>query len=259
VTGRSPWDPALYERFAAEREQPFHDLADLVEARPGMRVLDLGCGTGRLTRGLHKRLGAVRTLGVDSSGSMLAESAAFAGDGVSFQLGDLSELHEPSTWDLVFSNAALQWVEDHPSALERLARLLAPGGQLAIQVPANDVHPSHMVARELAASEPWITRLGGWERRWSVLEPEDYARQLHRLGAVTQRVRLVVYPHVLARPEDVVSWVQGTLLTPYRDRLDPIDYRGFLGEYRAMLMPLLHDERPYFYPFRRILLHARFG
>ena len=72
------WNPEQYDRFREERSQPFYDLADLINARPGMRVLDLGCGSGRLTAWLHERLGAGETLGVDSSPAMLRDSADYA-------------------------------------------------------------------------------------------------------------------------------------------------------------------------------------
>ncbi len=61
------WNPEQYERFKTERAQPFHDLLALVEPRPGMRVVDLGCGTGELTRLMHEQLEAAETLGVVQS------------------------------------------------------------------------------------------------------------------------------------------------------------------------------------------------
>src|SRR5262245_47830693 len=76
------WNPCQYERFRNERSQPFFDLLDLVQPRPEMRVVDLGCGTGELTRELHRRLAARETVGIDNSPAMLARTAAFAGDGL---------------------------------------------------------------------------------------------------------------------------------------------------------------------------------
>ena len=78
----SDWNPEQYGRFRDERARPFFDLLDLVQPRPGMRVVDLGCGTGELTRELHRRLAARETIGIDNSPAMLAKSAAFAGDGL---------------------------------------------------------------------------------------------------------------------------------------------------------------------------------
>ena len=66
------WNPAQYDKFQREREQPFFDLAAMVHQRAGMRVVDLGCGTGRLTRVLHERLNARETVGIDSSANMFS-------------------------------------------------------------------------------------------------------------------------------------------------------------------------------------------
>lgn len=247
----SVWNPAQYERFRAERSQPFFDLLALVRKKPEMRVVDLGCGTGELTKELHAALGARSTLGVDNSESMLEKSKLHATPGLRFELGDLAAT--TGTYDLVFSNAAIHWVDDHPSLLARLTALLAPGGQLAVQVPANFDHVSHVVAGEIAKEPPFDALLAGYTRVPPVLAPEAYAGELHRLGFVEQHVRLQVYAHLLPSRDDVIEWVKGTLLTDYQKRMPADAFAEFLARYRAALLPRLDDERPYFYPFKRLL------
>ncbi|MFN7132221.1 MAG: methyltransferase domain-containing protein [Myxococcales bacterium] len=253
------WSPAQYERFRSERSQPFFDLLALVQPAAGMRVLDLGCGTGELTRALHERLAASATLGIDNSEAMLARARPHEGGGLSFALHDIAAFTAgaEATWDLVFSNAALQWLPDQPAVLASVARLVAPGGQLAIQVPANHDHPSHALAHAVAAESPYREALGGHRRATPVLAPEAYATLLHRLGFQPQHVRLQVYGHLLPSRADVVEWVKGTLLTDYAARLPPDLYARFLETYRERLLGALDDERPYFYPFKRILLWGR--
>src|SRR5689334_21651287 len=111
-----PWNPAQYGRFSQERSQPFFDLMSLVEQRGGMRIVDLGCGTGALTADLHRAMQASATIGVDSSASMLAEAARHAMPGLSFLQRDLREFaaqaEHRGAFDLVLSNAALQWVPE---------------------------------------------------------------------------------------------------------------------------------------------------
>jgi trans-aconitate 2-methyltransferase len=255
------WNPDQYARFRAERSQPFFDLLGLVEARPGMRVVDLGCGTGQLTAEMHRRLGAAETVGVDSSGAMLAEARAHAGAGVRFEEGDLRQFaarpEQAGAFDLVLSNAALQWVPEQAAVIEALFGLLAPGGQVAIQVPSNEDHVSHTTAREVDGEEPFRAALGGHVRRFSNLTPEDYAALLDRLGCRAQHVRLQVYVHHLPGREDVVEWVRGSLLTDYQRRLPPEVFAAFLERYRAALMARLDDARPFFYPFKRLLIWGR--
>jgi trans-aconitate 2-methyltransferase len=250
------WRPDQYARFRAERLKPFEDLLALVQPIPGGRAIDLGCGTGDSTRLLHERLQARETLGVDSSASMLERASSVAGGGLRFEQRDIADLQPDGSWDVVFSNAALHWVPEHRALFDRLSRSLRPGGQLAVQMPANFGHPSHRVAAAVAAEAPFRAALGGWERDQPVLAPEAYATLLHALGFQEQQVRLQIYGHVLAAPEDVIEWVKGTLLTDYESHLGPL-FPRFLQRYREVLLPLLGDERPYFYTYPRVLLWAR--
>jgi trans-aconitate 2-methyltransferase len=251
------WDPDRYARFAAERRQPFLDLLALVLPIPGGRTVDLGCGTGELTRELHQRTRAAETLGIDSSAAMLAKSVPHAGAGVRFERGDIGAFAPPDRFDLVFSNAALHWVPDHPALLERLTAAVAPEGQLAFQVPDNFDHPSHLAAEHVAAEEPFRSALGGAAHPRNVLTPEAYAAILDRLGYAGQLVRLQIYGQRLDSREDVVAWVEGSLLSEYRRRLSPEPYADFVDAYREELYRRIPDERPYFFTYRRILVHAK--
>jgi trans-aconitate 2-methyltransferase len=254
---QDPWNPRQYERFRNERSQPFFDLMALVQPQLDMRVIDLGCGTGDLTRLLHEHLKARETVGVDRSEAMLAESRAFAGGGLRFEAGDINDFAPSESYDLIFSNAALHWAADHEKLLARLTAALTERGQLAVQVPANFDHPSHTVAADIASEQPFRDALGGFVRLSPVLKPEEYAALLYGLGYREQHVRLQVYGHQLSGREDVIEWVKGTLLTDYERRMPADLYVRFLEQYRERLLPLLDPTRPYFYPFKRILFWAR--
>ncbi len=242
------WNPDQYERFKAERAQPFHDLVALIERRPRMHVADFGCGTGELTRILHETLGATETLGIDNSETMLLKSSAFGSEAVRFAKGDIEAFAADRPFDLVFSNAALHWVGDHPTLFRKLASFLAPDGQLAVQMPSNEDHASHSVARDVARE------LGHAPRISSVLPVDGYARILHRLGFARQHVKLQVYGHLLEEPRDVVEWVRGSLLTDYQQRMSDAEFTRFLDTYTQRLLPILGDDRPYFYTYKRVLL-----
>ena len=143
--------------------------------------------------------------------------------------------------------------------LGRWAASLRPGGQLAVQVPANIDHPSHHVSSELA-TEPWDAAAFGGE------PPPDPVQSVHsgprstpcvldRLGFEHQHVRLQVYGHHhLGSTADVVEWVKGTSLTRFRRVLDDETYASFEERYRQRLVAALGDHRPYFYAFKRILM-----
>ena len=257
------WNPRQYDKFAREREQPFFDLLALVQPRPHMRVVDLGCGTGAPTRVMHERLGARETVGIDRSASMLAGTRAAALPlGLRFEVGTIEDviaddgarrLQPSGGWDLIFSNAALHWVDGHEGLIAQLAAGLAPGGQLAFQVPAQHDMLTHRLAEELAVSEPFASAFGAWRRSQPVLTPDAYARLLYRAGFPAPNVRLIVYPHVLASREDVVEWVKGTMLTDYQRHLPTELFEQFVAEYRRRLLAQLDDSRPFFYPYKRIL------
>ncbi|HUI05033.1 MAG TPA: methyltransferase domain-containing protein [Acidimicrobiales bacterium] len=253
------WDPAQYNRFAAQREQPFWDLRALLEDAPAPRLADLGCGDGRLTAALHRRLGAAATIGVDSSPAMLAEAAAHAGHGLAFVEGDIASFDDtvaPGSLDVVFSNAALQWVPDHRGVLGRWRRTLAPAGQLAVQMPSNADHASHRLSRHLG--EEWLGAAAPADPVDAhVLAPEAYAQMLHDLGFARQHVRLQVYGHLLSSPAEVVEWVKGTSLTRFQAAMGAEDFGRFVEEYRRRLVAELGAQGPYFYAFKRILLWGR--
>jgi trans-aconitate 2-methyltransferase len=253
---RDVWNPEQYGKFREQRAAPFFDLLAMVEPSSAPRVVDLGCGTGELTRAAHERLGARDTLGIDSSPAMLARAAAQAGPGLAFRQGDLASFGG-GPFDVVLSNAAIHWAPDHESLLPRLLALVAPGGQIALQAPANDRHPSHALAAEVAREPEMAARLGGFVRGSPLLEPEAYSRILFRHGFARQRVRLEVYAHPLGSREDVVEWVRGTTLTDYEKRLDAQAFDRFLSRYRERLMAALPDERPFLFTFRRLFIWAR--
>ena len=256
MSSADAWNPDQYARFRDERRLPWDDLTALLTPLDRPSVLDLGCGDGALTEELHRRLQARATVGVDSSGAMLERAAPRAGAGLRFERGDAASFGA-GPYDLVISNAALHWVTDHAALLPRLAALLAPGGQLAVQVPMNEQHPSHLEAAATAAEPPFAAALGGYLRVSPVLAPEWYAEALFRLGFAARRVRVEVYGHRLDSRDEVVEWVRGSLLTDYEGRLPAALWPAFLARYRARLGAALPDQRPFLYPYRRLLLWAR--
>ncbi len=250
-----PWDPKQYHKFQAERSAPFFDLLALVEKRPDLKVVDLGCGTGELTRQLTDALPYSAVTGIDSSAQMLdaARAASFSSSNLHFEQGDQAQL--AGEWDLIFSNAALQWSENHAELIPRLYRQLAPGGQLAVQVPSNHNHISHQIYRETASAEPFRSILKGFQRYAPVLSIDDYARLFFACGAENIIVLEKVYAHVLEDSDAVVEWISGTALVPYFERLGE-HKEEFVSAIRTKMHAAL-PEHPVFYPFRRTLFSAR--
>ncbi len=254
------WQPAQYAHFHDERARPFYDLAGLVQREADMRVTDLGCGTGELTAWLHEELGAKETVAIDNSPVMLGESAQYLRPGMRFEQIDILEAAKKyqGAFDLVFSNAALQWILDHESMLPQVTSMVRPGGQFAFQVPNNGGHFGHQLPAIIAREEPFASALGGLVREDPVQTPEWYATFLHdQLGCTDQRVRLEVYAHPMDSTRGIVEWVKGSVLSWYRERLPADLYPKYLEEYEKRLVAKLGEPSPYFYTFTRILMWGR--
>ena len=247
-----PWDPNQYHKFQAQRSAPFYDLLSLVDVRPNLKVVDLGCGTGELTRHLADTLPNSDVTGLDFSPQMLEKAASYASENLCFVQGDQSEL--TGEWDLIFSNAALHWSENHTELIPKLYRRLKPGGQIAVQIPSNFNHISHQVIRETASQEPFKSILHGFIRHAPVLSIDQYAQLLFDVGAEKIVAFEKVYAHVLEDSDAVVEWISGTACVPYFERI-----RGhkddFVQTIQAKMKKALPGS-PVFYPFRRTFFAA---
>ncbi len=247
------WDPKTYQKFAGERSAPFEDLLGLLKLRSNVRVVDLGCGTGELTRRLAEYFPESRVLGIDSSSEMLAFASTEGVPGLEFRRQSIESFSEPC--DVIFSHAALHWISDHPALLKRLWGLLRVGGQLAVQVPCNEDHPSQKILRELAATEPFREILDSWVRISPVLSLREYAEELFSLGAQEITAIDKVYPHLLADADAMATWLEGTTLVPYGERLGPEWGKKFLVAYRQRLREVF-PQSPVFFGFKRTIFSA---
>lgn len=247
-----PWNPEQYHKFQSERSAPFYDLLALVEIRPSLTGIDLGCGSGELTHVLAESIPSSKITGLDSSAQMLEKAAPHENESLKFVQGDLASFE--GSWDLIFSNAALQWVNDHPALIRYIFLKLAPGGQLCVQVPSNHHHISHQLILQTARSERFKAILGGFERISPVMDAEGYASLLYGLGALKIQVFEKVYPHVLADSDAVIEWISGTALVPYFERLGQ-HKQEFIDTLSAEMKKALPGS-PLFYPFKRILFSA---
>lgn len=244
------WNPSQYNRFQNERSQPFWDLCKLVDFSRVYRMLDVGCGTGELTSEIREQENVLFALGIDSSEKMLASAKKYASEKMTFEKHS-AETYSPSQrFDAVISNAALQWVPGHRELFPRLLDWLNPDGQLAVQMPCNFDHPSHMLGENLAHE------FGLNVREEPVLPIEDYARIMVAAGGKDVRVFMNVYLHPMKSGREVVEWTKGTLLTHYQRQLTPEKYAEFLSKYSTELVHML-GTGPYLYTFKRMFIYAR--
>lgn len=252
------WNPSQYQRFTGPRLQPGLDLlARLPEVDEARLVVDLGCGTGELTRFLGPRYPLARTIGIDNSDEMLTRARSSEGKGdadrVTFEAGDIATWVPPTPVDVLFSNAALHWVEHHETVFPRLAACVRPGGVFAAQMPANFAAPSHVLLRQVAALPAFRDRVRLPEE--PVLASSRYFELLAPL-ARTVDIWETEYLHVLEGDEPVLDWVRGTALLPVQAALDSAALQAFVdiyGEQLAAAYPRRPDGRTLF-PFRRLFM-----
>lgn len=251
---RDGWSPADYARYPDARRQPFLDLLALVQPAARPRLLDVGCGTGALTAEAHRALDSRETLGIDASAAMLAK--ATPADGVTLTLGAAPDALPAGPFDVIVSNSALNWVPDHAAVLEALLARLAPGGQLAFQVPANTGTPFTTCADAVATQEPFRARLGGFVHRSPVEAPEFYVAHLDRLGVAAQRVGTWYYPQPHEHASGLADFARGGMLSAYRARLSDAEFEAFVAAYARALEQAL-GPGPLTFPFRRLFVWAR--
>lgn len=251
------WNPDQYHLFKEARSAPARDLQGMIPEREYRQIIDLGCGTGEQTAQLAARFAGAQVMGLDSSAEMLAKAGAHQAANLRFVPGDIAALQ--GEYDLIYSNAALQWLPDHPRLVANLWAHLNPGGVLAVQVPANHDHASHRLltetANEFEAELGGFTRFGTAHGHSPVLTPAGYAEVLDSLGAANITAISKVYPVVLSGAEGIIEWTKGTALVPYLSRLDESQGQRFLNSYLGRLKQVFPGERVY-YAFTRVLFVA---
>ena len=225
------WNPALYRRYEDERTRPAQELLARVPLPEAARVVDLGCGPGNSTELLANRFPTAKVVGTDNSEAMLA-SARERLPQARFELSDIA------TWapqdqapDLIYANAALQWVPDHEQLIPRLFAALAPGGVLAIQMPDNREEPTHRLMRAVAAEAPWAEPIGNADRLRTLLLPLGGYYDLLAPAAAKVDVWHTIYQHPMDNAAAIVEWVRSTGLKPFVDRLPADLQASYLAEY----------------------------
>jgi trans-aconitate 2-methyltransferase len=255
VTAKDIWDAATYLQFGDERLRPALDLiARIPHAAPKL-VVDLGCGAGNALPVLAARFPGARVMGVDGSAAMLAKAAAA---GFETAQADISTWKPEAPVDVIFSNAALQWLDGHEAQFPRLLDCLAPGGVLAVQMPSMHAAPLRAEQDRIALAGPWAEVLRRVKSAPAILAPEVYYALLSpRVSALEMWV--TEYIHVLRGEDPVLRWAMGTSLRPFMDALGPEGSKGFLAAYAAAMRDAYPPgpDGAVLLPFRRLFVLAR--
>jgi trans-aconitate 2-methyltransferase len=233
------WSPAQYLKFADERARPAADLLARVPLTRPRLVCDLGCGPGNSTTMLRKAFQSARLIGIDNSPAMIRAAKDTLTD-AQFDIADLQVWRAPGDADLVFSNAAFQWVPRHADQLLRFLKALKPGAVLAAQMPDNLDEPSHALMRKVAQSDTFFAKLHNAEaQRERILMPSEYHRLLAPHCSALDIWR-TAYQHPLHGAAGIAEFLSSTGLKPYFAPLTPSEQQAFRAQYE--------DELAHAYP-----------
>ncbi len=250
------WDPSQYLRFADQRRRPAIDLLARIGAENPARVYDLGCGPGNVTKLLAQRWPGAKIIGIDSSAAMLEKARAEA-PGIEWRRADLAHWTTDHPVDVLYSNAAIQWIDATTGCSRRWSRRSPRAGLWPCRLPRNHGAPSHTGMAEGGARRTVGGKAGTAAARTPVQPPDFYYDVLARAG-LRPDIWEVEYLQQLDGENAVTEWTKGTALKPLLDALDDPCVAGFLADYTARMAaayPRRADGITLF-PFRRLFIVA---
>jgi trans-aconitate 2-methyltransferase len=253
----SSWNPDLYLQFKEERTQPARDLAARIALEKPKDIVDWGCGPGNSTQVLRDRWPEANVLGVDFSPEMIEKAHASCPEG-RWLRAELRDWNPEDSWDIVFSNATLQWIPDHQRLIQKVFSMVRPAGVLAVQLPANQDAPLHQTLLEIARRNAWKDLTTGCEDLITYHDPGFY---YDILSALSPRVFLwkTAYYHVLQNHQGLIDWYSSTGMKTYLERLPEEKQKE---SFRRQVLEACSDSYParkdgrILYPFERLFFIA---
>lgn len=213
------WDSKKYLKFEKERTQPAIDLVRRVEGRNVSSVLDVGCGPGNSSVVIKNIFPNADILGIDFSADMIERAKKDYVD-ITFEQWDADVFTEETSkkFDLIFSNACLQWLPNQFKTIINLYKLLNDNGIMAVQIPCNFDEPIHHLINKVVTSEKWKAVIK-YQRNYVMSSVEEYFNVISALSDEFD-IWTTTYHHVLPSHEAIWSWYEGTGLRPYLSQLD---------------------------------------
>lgn len=254
----SDWQPAQYLKYRDERTQPSIDLANRINHEKPTRIIDIGCGPGNSTVILKNRWPNADVYGLDNSKSMIEKAKADYDDIHWLFMGANDDLAPLGQFDIVFSNAALQWIPDHEILIPNLYNMLRKNGVLAAQAPCVRHLPVYADIQRLIQSEKWAEYF-----RSPPLFPKHYpyGHYYDILSRLTDHIEMwqTDYIHIMPDHESIVEWYKGSGLRPFLDMLPGGEKQSaFCDDYKALVSESYPIEKSgkVLLPFTRVFFAA---
>lgn len=213
----SDWNPNLYLQFQSERTQPSIDLINRIASADPRTIIDIGCGPGNSTQVLVKRWPNAEITGLDSSAAMIEQAAGNYPD-QEWILADVLTYAPEIKFDVVFSNAAIQWVPKHGKLIEKFFGMLTGNGLLAVQVPLFWDMPLGRIIRDIAEEGRWKKQTEGVSDLFTI---HDYAFYYDCLSDLFSAIDIweTHYFYLLADHIAILEMMRSTGLKPFLERL----------------------------------------
>lgn len=217
MTSNKDWNPELYLRFNEERTQPAIDLAARINVKNPEKIIDIGCGPGNSTKVLSKRWPNVKTIGIDNSASMI-ESAKKNYPDMEWRIADATKMETNEKYDIIFSNATIQWIHDQENLIFSLIDMLKKDGAFAIQIPLYNAMPASKAIENVSLKEKWKKTRGANDA--FTFHSSDFYYDI-----LSARVKSLVmwetsYYHIMPSHQTIIEMLKSTGIRPFLDRLD---------------------------------------
>ncbi len=228
------WNATTYLQFKNERTRPAVDLVSRIPIDDPKMVLDIGCGPGNSTAVLRKRFSNAKIIGIDNAPEMIVKAKETYSDMTFLCVGaDEYIATTDENFDVVFSNACMQWLPNHKTLLPKWMELVREGGILAVQMPNNYNEPIHRIIEALTTSEKWRPHFRSMREKYMLSIGEYY----DCLSECSEHVDLweTAYYHTLSSYQDLLEWYRGTGLRPYLEQLGDKERQNFEAEFLSAI------------------------
>ena len=211
------WNPEKYLQFKSERTQPAIDLVSRINISPPGSIIDIGCGPGNSTQILVNRWPDSEVVGLDNSTTMI-EKARTDYPEQKWIIGNAENIDPDSKYDLVFSNATLQWIPHHETLLPKFFNCVNPGGAIAVQIPMFKNMPINVAIETVANYPKWTQFTKGCGELFTFKDMDFYYEILNKLAKGVELWE-TSYFHILNSQESIIDFIRTTGLKPYLDLL----------------------------------------
>lgn len=234
------WNSTQYLKFSTERTLPAIDLAKRIHTTKPNFILDVGCGPGNSSKVLKDAFPNAQITGIDYSKDMINTAQTTYSD-IHFEQWDANAFADTckQSFDIIFSNACLQWIPDHLTTIKKLSKLLNPDGIMAVQIPCNFNEPIHLLMEETVSTKKWAKHIPA--RR--IFHVYDLSTYYNCISSLSDNIEIwtTTYHHIMPSHEAILEWYEGTGLRPYLSQLDTYKQEEFKQD-------ILHEIKQK-YPF----------